>query len=65
MLFDTSTWIEFFRGTERGKKVRQYFKTEENFTGIITLAEITNWRLKNELEDKFIHMLMRSRKLQK
>ncbi len=52
MLFDTSVWIEFFQGTERGKKVRNYLKAEENFTSMITFAEVINWCLRNNLEKK-------------
>ncbi len=52
MLFDTSAWIEFFQGTERGKKLQEYLKGEENFTCIVTFAEVTNWCLRNNLESK-------------
>jgi predicted nucleic acid-binding protein len=52
MLFDTSAWIEFFQGTNQGKKVRWSLKTEENFTSIITFAEVINWCLRNNLENK-------------
>lgn len=52
MLFDTSAWIELFSGTEKGKKVEEVLKKEENFTSITTLAEITFWCLRNNLENK-------------
>ena len=52
MLFDTSAWIEFFQGTEKSKKVENALKTEENFTSIVTFAEIVNWCLKNNVQDK-------------
>ena len=52
MLFDTSAWIEFFQGTERSKKVENILKIEENFTSIVTFAEVVNWCLKNRIEDK-------------
>ncbi len=52
MLFDTSAWIEFFQGTERGKKVQEPLKNEENFTCIVTFAELINWCLRNRLENK-------------
>ena len=47
MLLDTSAWIEFFQGTERGKKVSEILQHEENFTSIITLAELVNWCFRN------------------
>ncbi|MBI4009760.1 MAG: PIN domain-containing protein [Candidatus Aenigmarchaeota archaeon] len=52
MLLDTSAWIEFFQGTEKSKKVENVLKTEENFTSIVTFAEIVNWCLKNNIQDK-------------
>jgi len=52
MLFDTSAWIEFFQGTRKGKKVRQFLKVEENFTNIVSFAEVINWCLRNNLENR-------------
>ena len=52
MLFDTSAWVEFFQGTENSKRVENVLKSEENFTSIVTFAEIANWCLKNKIEDK-------------
>jgi len=52
MLLDTSVWIEFFQGTEKSKKVEDILKTEENFTSIVTLAEVVNWCFKNNIQDK-------------
>ncbi len=52
MLFDTSAWIEFFQGTEKGKGVGNILNTEENFTSIVTFPEIVNWCLKNNIQDK-------------
>ena len=50
MIFDTSAWIEFFQGTKKSKIVENALKTEENFTSIVTFAEIVNWCLKNNIE---------------
>jgi predicted nucleic acid-binding protein len=52
MLFDTSAWIEFFQGTERSKKVQESLRIEENFTSIVTFAEVINWCFRNKLESK-------------
>ena len=52
MLFDTSAWIEFFQGTDKAEKVKEKLTTEENFTSIVTFAELINWCLKNNLESK-------------
>lgn len=51
MLLDTSAWIEFFQGTGKGKKVAESLRKEEAFTSIVSFAEITNWCLKNGLEN--------------
>ena len=51
MLLDTSAWVEFFQGTERSKKVESVLKTEENFTSIVSIAEIVNWCLRNDIRD--------------
>ncbi len=52
MLLDTSAWIEFFQGTEKGKKIEDILRNEENFTSIVTFPEIVNWCLKNNIQDK-------------
>lgn len=52
MLLDSSAWIEFFKGTEKSKRVEQALKSEENYTCIVTIAEVLNWCLKNNLEIK-------------
>ena len=47
MLLDTSAWIEFFQGTELGNRVSEILQNEENFTSIITLAELSSWCFRN------------------
>ncbi|MGI0003915.1 MAG: PIN domain-containing protein [Candidatus Nitrosotenuis sp.] len=55
MLFDTSAWIEFFLATEKGRKVKEFLKNNDVFTSVITLGELVNWCLKNDLRyEKFI-----------
>ncbi len=54
MLFDSSAWIEFFSGTESSKRVEEVLKSEENYTCIVTIAEVANWCLKNNLENKIL-----------
>jgi predicted nucleic acid-binding protein len=51
MLLDASAWVEFFQGTEKSKKVESVLKTEENFTSIVSIAEIVNWCLRNDIRD--------------
>ncbi|MBS3054923.1 MAG: PIN domain-containing protein [Candidatus Aenigmarchaeota archaeon] len=52
MLFDTSAWLELFQESEKSKKIEDILKKEENFTSIVTFAEIINWCLKNNYENK-------------
>jgi len=47
MLFDTSAWIEYFKGTEKGQMVSNLIKNKSIYTCPITLAEISNWSHKN------------------
>jgi predicted nucleic acid-binding protein len=49
MLLDTYAWIEFFRGTDSGKNVREILRTEICCTSIISIAEVVEWCLKNNL----------------
>ncbi|MEM5773242.1 MAG: PIN domain-containing protein [Candidatus Aenigmatarchaeota archaeon] len=52
MLFDTFAWVEFFKGSEFGKKVAKIMLKEKCFTSVISLGELVEWCLKNNLEDK-------------
>lgn len=46
MLLDTSAWIEFFIKSEKGRIVKKYLETKECYTSIVTIAEISNWAMK-------------------
>jgi predicted nucleic acid-binding protein len=50
MILDTSAWIEFFMDTKKREIVWAALKEKECFTSIITLAEISNWCCKNNLQ---------------
>ena len=52
MLFDTAAWIEFFQGTDTGRIVEEKIIAGENFTSIVTFAEIVNWCFRTGIEDK-------------
>ena len=52
MLFDSSAWIEFFEGANKSKEVEEVLKSEEIYTCIVTIAEVVNWCLKNNIENK-------------
>lgn len=51
MLFDTSVWIEYFKGTELGEKIKKIFNEPIVICSCpITFAEISNWAYKNKEE---------------
>jgi len=52
MLLDTYAWVEFFKGTNKGKEVKEILKKERCYTSIISIAELVEWCLKNNLETK-------------
>src|SRR3989344_2876516 len=52
MLFDTSAWVEFFIKSEKGELVKNILKTEECHTSIVSLAEISNWALRENQDGK-------------
>ncbi|MBI2498949.1 PIN domain-containing protein [Candidatus Woesearchaeota archaeon] len=43
-VIDTYAWVEYFIGSEKGERVKQFVETSENeiFTSIVTIAEITS-----------------------
>ncbi len=57
MLLDTSAWIELFQESDKTAIVKNVLETEENFTSAITFAEIVNWCLKNNIDDKIIEYI--------
>lgn len=59
MLLDTSCWIEYFEGTEKGEKIKERMENQEVFyTCPITIAEISVWCHKNsKLPEDFIALI--------
>lgn len=41
MLLDTYAWIEYFKATEKGEKVKKLIENSNCFTSAISLAEIS------------------------
>ncbi len=54
MLLDTFAWVEFFRGTKKGIKVKKILKENQCFTSAISLAELSYWCKKEKIEIKKI-----------
>ncbi len=49
MLLDTSAWVEFLLGTEKGAKVRKIIREKELFASIATVPELVQWCLRYNL----------------
>lgn len=49
-VFDAFAWIEYFNGSESGKKVSELIESEENdvFSSIITITEVSSILKRNE-----------------
>ena len=49
-VFDTFAWIEYFNGSESGKKVSEIIESEENdiFSSVIAIAEVSSILKRNE-----------------
>ncbi len=52
-LLDTSAWVEYFKGSETGKKVKAYLESQPCFTCALTLAEIARWFVENNHQVTF------------
>ncbi|MAH47806.1 hypothetical protein CMI37_18435 [Candidatus Pacearchaeota archaeon] len=52
MLLDSYAWIEFFQGSERGEKVWNILNSIECCTSIVSISEIIEWCLRNNIDYK-------------
>ena len=52
MLLDTSAWVEFFIKSEKGEIVKNVLEAEKCCSCIVTLAEISNWALRENQNGK-------------
>lgn len=51
MLLDTSAWADFIEGNERGREIKYILEGKRNFTSLATIAELTQWCLRNSKEE--------------
>ena len=49
-LIDTSGWVEYFLGTNSGKKIKEIIENEEVYMSSMTFAEISKWVQINNLD---------------
>ena len=52
MILDTSAWIEFFLKTKKGERVKTTLESFECYTSIVSIAEISQWALRQNLDGK-------------
>lgn len=61
MLFDSSAWIEFFIKSDKGARVKNYLETEKCYTSIVSIAEISNWSMKENTDgEKLVKFVISS-----
>ncbi|MBS3113557.1 PIN domain-containing protein [Candidatus Woesearchaeota archaeon] len=64
ILLDSSAWVEFFIKSEKGQAVKRYLDIGECYTSIVTLAEISNWAMRENLNGKdLIKFIINSSKI--
>jgi predicted nucleic acid-binding protein len=54
MLLDTSAWIEFFNGSNKGKRVKTILNAEKCYTSMVSIAEIVNWSRKEDRNEELL-----------
>ncbi len=50
MILDTSAWVEFLIGSEKGSRVKEELIKGVCYTSIVTLAELSSWSLREGQE---------------
>lgn len=51
-ILDTSAWIEFFMRSDEGTKVKKHLEEGNCYTSIASVAEISNWATKENMDGK-------------
>lgn len=58
-LIDSYAWIEYFEGSEKGKKAGQFIESGNSITPSICVAEITEkYKSKGMLYDKYLNFII-------
>ena len=52
MMLDSSAWIEFFIESNKGDIVRHHLRDHSCYTSIVSIAEISNWALKQNRDGR-------------
>ncbi len=48
-LLDTSAWVEYFKGSEKGRRIKIILAEPEVYTSAISIAEISKWLYENNI----------------
>jgi len=59
IVLDSSSWKEFFIGSDKGAKIKEFIEKESVMTNSISLAEIADWARRNGLNESEIVMAVR------
>ncbi|HLC86000.1 MAG TPA: PIN domain-containing protein [Candidatus Nanoarchaeia archaeon] len=49
-LLDTSAWVEYFKATQKGTKIKKLIENSVVYTSAISLAELPKWIKENNLD---------------
>ena len=52
ILLDTWAWIEYFKGSEKGNKIKSIIENRQIYTSAISIAEISKWFCQNKEDIK-------------
>ena len=50
ILFDTYAWVEYFKGTDKGKQINKLLGEGNCFTPMIVVSEISDWYAKQNMD---------------
>jgi len=59
VIYDTYAWVEYFRGSNKGKIVRDLLEVEDGYTPSITLAELARKYLREGFTEEELRKRLR------
>lgn len=60
-LIETSAWVEYFGGTEKGQKIRDIIENEEIVTSIMAIIELADKSERQQVESKTLIEFIQAR----
>ena len=58
MMIDAFAWLEYFKGSDKGKKVAEIIQNNESFTATTTIAEVASRMLRTHEDAKAARQLI-------